>query len=149
MSIKIISHRKLVEVVTYHRYFEHENIPGAGFSFDCDEHGNLDEEKYAKEKPVAYGSYKQCLTGIVNITDGPSKVKDRGVQKYEHHYWESAIGECVCGEEVYLSGFTNTCDKCERDYNGSGQELAPRSQWGEETGESLADILGPSTDDDW
>jgi hypothetical protein len=49
-------------------------------------------------------------------------------------------GTCVCGEEVEFSGFTNTCE-CGRDYNSSGQELAPRSQWGEETGESLADIL--------
>lgn len=41
---------------------------------------------------------------------------------------------------VTLQGFTNTCD-CGADYNGSGQRLAPRSQWGEETGESVSDIL--------
>ncbi len=34
-----------------------------------------------------------------------------------------------------------TCDRCGADYNSSGQMLADRSQWGEETGESLADIL--------
>lgn len=56
------------------------------------------------------------------------------------HYRHPAIGRCHCGAEVALSGFTNTCE-CGRDYNMSGQELAPRSQWGEETGESLADIL--------
>lgn len=47
---------------------------------------------------------------------------------------------CECGLSVYLHGFTNTCE-CGRDYNMSGQELAHRSQWGEETGESLSDIL--------
>ena len=51
--------------------------------------------------------------------------------------------EC-CGQEFYLDGFTNTCGECGADYNSSGQMLAPRSQWGEETGETAADIL--STD---
>ena len=49
--------------------------------------------------------------------------------------------ECNCGKTVEISGFTNTC-QCGRDYNFSGQELAPREQWGEETGESLSEILG-------
>jgi hypothetical protein len=54
---------------------------------------------------------------------------------------EPAVGACNrCGAHVTLSGFTNTC-RCGADYNMSGQELADRSQWGEETGESVADIL--------
>lgn len=143
--MKIISHRKLIEHVSYSKFFEHEKYPGSGCAFDSDEHGNVDEARLAKEKPLAFENYKKCLKGVLDN----SKVIDRGVQKYEHHYWEPAIGECTCGCQVELYGFTNTCDDCERDYNMSGQELAPRSQWGEETGESLADILGPSTNDDW
>jgi hypothetical protein len=46
-----------------------------------------------------------------------------------------------CGEPLECSGFTNTCPTCGADYNWTGQRLAPRSQWGEETGESLADIM--------
>lgn len=42
---------------------------------------------------------------------------------------------CDCGETVICDGFTNTCDRCGRDYNWNGTLLAPRSQWGEETGE--------------
>jgi hypothetical protein len=54
---------------------------------------------------------------------------------------EPAVGQCdVCGQYVDLCGFTNTCD-CGADYNMSGQRLAGREQWGEDTGESLADIL--------
>lgn len=45
---------------------------------------------------------------------------------------------CVCGREVYLREFTNTCE-CDRDYNLNGNLLAPRSQWGEETGEHWTD----------
>lgn len=50
------------------------------------------------------------------------------------------IGKCECGEEIILDCFTNTCE-CGRDYNMSGQLLAPRSQWGYETGETASDIL--------
>lgn len=46
------------------------------------------------------------------------------------------IVKCACGEDVYCSGFTNTCDKCNADYNFNGVMLAPREQWGEETGET-------------
>ncbi len=46
-----------------------------------------------------------------------------------------------CGQWLLCAGFTNTCEHCGTDYNMSGQALAPRYQWGEETGESLADIL--------
>jgi len=59
---------------------------------------------------------------------------------------QPAIGLCDCGEEVVLGGFTNTCHNCGADYNSSGQRLAPRSQWGSDTGESVADILMADTD---
>lgn len=47
---------------------------------------------------------------------------------------------CECGQELFCPNFTNTCD-CGRDYNWAGQLLAPRSQWGEETGETAEQIL--------
>jgi hypothetical protein len=51
-----------------------------------------------------------------------------------------ALWKCDCGEELECPDFTNTCE-CGADYNSGGQRLAPREQWGEETGESLSDIL--------
>lgn len=43
-----------------------------------------------------------------------------------------------CKTEVVLdSGWANECEKCGTEYNGSGQRLAHRSQWGEETGEKF------------
>lgn len=53
--------------------------------------------------------------------------------------------KCSCGETVYLDGDT-CCDRCGRLYNGWGQRLCDPRYWGEETGETLADILGPSHD---
>ena len=47
---------------------------------------------------------------------------------------------CGCGKTVDCTGFTNTCS-CGKDYNWNGALLAPRDQWGEETGETAADIL--------
>lgn len=46
---------------------------------------------------------------------------------------------CDCGEECELAGFTNTCE-CGAEYNMSGALLAPREQWGEETGEHASDL---------
>jgi len=54
---------------------------------------------------------------------------------------EPAVARCHCGHPIALAAFTNTCSKCGSDYNAFGQALAPRSQWGEETGESLEEIL--------
>lgn len=50
--------------------------------------------------------------------------------------------ECYCGRKVICRNFTNTCD-CGRDYNFAGSLLAPRSQWGEETGEHWTDCYNP------
>ena len=48
-----------------------------------------------------------------------------------------------CCRRISLESFTNTCYTCGADYSLQGDRLAPRSQWGLETGESIADILGP------
>lgn len=46
-----------------------------------------------------------------------------------------------CGKDLECDSFTNTCGQCGADYNMSGQRLAAREQWGEETGETASDIL--------
>ena len=56
--------------------------------------------------------------------------------------------ECDCGETVTCYGFTNTCE-CGLDYNMSGQRLASRSQWGEDTGEHPSDVARITGDEDW
>jgi hypothetical protein len=55
------------------------------------------------------------------------------------------VVRCDCNREVLCDRFTNTCE-CGVDYNGSGQLLASREQWGIETNESVADILAADTD---
>lgn len=51
-----------------------------------------------------------------------------------------AIIQCDCEAPLELSrSWANSCE-CGAEYNGSGQQLAPRSQWGEETGEHSSDF---------
>jgi hypothetical protein len=50
-------------------------------------------------------------------------------------------GKCDgCGRRVELDAFTCPCE-CGCDYNMDGWLLTDRAQWGEETGETAADIL--------
>ncbi len=51
------------------------------------------------------------------------------------------IIRCGCGCKIEFEGGDEDCPRCHTSYNAFGQELAPREQWGCETGESLADIL--------
>lgn len=66
-------------------------------------------------------------------------------EEFEDELWQMAYKpfaevvkiECRnCQHEVELTNaWANACPNCHVEYNGSGQMLAPRSQWGEETGE--------------
>jgi hypothetical protein len=114
--------------------FENLDFPGSGWSFPCDALGRVFEDELA---PAVKRILAACLSGI-NDGDRVSKAE---VKSYTHSHHRPAIARCVCGQDIELSGFTNTCDKCGRDYNSSGQSLAPRSHWGEETEESPEDIL--------
>lgn len=136
-----IKNRERIESVSYTRDFDYQGEVGWGFGFPCDEHGNVDVDEL---NPCARENFAACLAGEAN----GRPVVDRGVKECRGSYVEPAIGLCDdCGAEVYLDGFTNTCD-CGADYNMSGQRLAPRCQWGEETGESVADILSVDYDGD-
>jgi len=56
------------------------------------------------------------------------------VRHIEEGHRSIPVVQCNCNREVECWDFTNTCE-CDADYNFAGQRLAPRSQWGEETGE--------------
>jgi hypothetical protein len=126
--MQIIKHRKHVTVVSYFHSFDYEGTENHGFAFDCNERGVV-----CLKSAASQANYEACLAGFAN----GSKVVDRGIKRREHSYFESAEGRCSCGRTVALdSSWANTCD-CGREYNGSGQLLAARSQWGEETGEQF------------
>ena len=131
--MEIIQQRETTHIIIHERVFDYEGERDWGCRFDSDEHGNVDLDKLAS---AGRANYEACLTGTLN----DHKVIDRGVNSYEQHDTEPAVGKCECGEEVYLTSFTNTCE-CGADYNMSGQRLAPREQWGAETGEHWTECV--------
>ena len=46
--------------------------------------------------------------------------------------------QCDCGTHLTLYNWWSTECDCGLEYNGSGQQLAPRRFWGEETGETFS-----------
>lgn len=116
--------------IDYYREFSFRLEHGRGCSFPCDKNGKLHDDMCQSAKQ----NYENCMNGTYDVIDN-------GIVPYTTSWIEHAQGKCECGHIITLATFTNTCEKCGRDYSISGQSLAPRSQWGEETGESLQDIL--------
>ena len=127
--MKIIKDVTFEEWTEYRWEFNWTDGRGGGFAFDCDADGNPTNESECSRE-----NFRKCRSGEF-------EVEDLGIKRYSYRQKSSAIGRCDCGEEVDLYGFTNTCYGCGSDYNSAGQLLAPREQWGEETGETLDEIL--------
>jgi hypothetical protein len=129
--MEIIKQRERVHVEKYALSFmwNGDKYPGAGFSFDCDKDGNV----FPLTNEAAQENYDGCISGKFDV-------RREGVVDYSYYYTSPKEGKCHCGRIVQLDHFTNTCD-CGADYNSSGTLLADRSQWGEETGEHLSDIM--------
>ncbi len=115
--MEIIRKFRRVTVIEYGLFYEDKEDLGSGYSFPCDENGNILEKEMNVERQE---SLQKCL-----------KEKERRLpvlQKYEHSYPLHAIGRCSCGQEVELYCDANECN-CGRLYNLFGQALAPYSQW--------------------
>lgn len=127
----LISRRQHIDRVSYSLVCEHVDASGkvrergCGFRFDCDAQGNVDESAMF---PAGLANLRAIRSGAIPCT--PLTVERR---TYVEHV--PAVCRCECGKPVTLhSGWSNECD-CGLEFNGSGQLLAPRSQWGHETGE--------------
>ena len=128
--MKIIQRGERVELTRYYRMFDDPECVGAGAMFACDPTG----EPAEPEHPAGRDNLRDCLSGA-------SGYIDRGAVAFGESYTTPTLGKCDCGHILTLDAFTNTCRKCGSDYNSSGQSLAPRSQWGWDTGETLDEIL--------
>ena len=130
--MNILQPSRTEEDVEHFLMYVYVDDADAGFMFPCDATGT----PLLEGCPAAQANYKACLRGEVN----GRAVEFVGLTQRVHYRHIPAEGRCACGRLVLLDGFTSTCD-CGRDYDSSGQLLAPREQWGEETGEPPADIL--------
>jgi hypothetical protein len=132
--VKIIRRAERINETEYWLVFDFKGAKNWGYSFQCDEYGAVDREALPPEG----------LANLIACENGEHDVELPRIQEYEVAANIPGLGECdACGTVVMLIGFTNTCDKCGADYNLSGQRLAPRQQWGEETGEHWTDIIRP------
>jgi len=121
-------------MVRYHREFSYKGKNRhSGFSFLCTQDGIPIKDAWGPEAQI---NWDKCNSGEYDVID-------HGVEKEEWDYTHPATIDCNrCGTEITLhSSWANSCDKCGVEYNGSGQQLAPRSQWFEDTNECEADVL--------
>ena len=141
--MKIIKERKHVSGTLYDLRFDVEGTVGSAYRFPCTKDGDV---ILSSSYSGAEENLRLCRTGLIR----GERVSKGYIDKWENNYNLPAIGMCErCDNEVDLTGFTNTCNICDADYNLDGQLLAPRSQWGEETGETASNILGPSNGDEF
>lgn len=132
--LKNFTPRKLVETTQYELVFRLEDDCGSTFAFECDESGNVCRDTLPE---LALHNLDLCLKSEV---DGYA-VRHGVIRSHEQSYVEDGSGECICGRHVAITrSWANACGGCGREYNGSGQLLADRSCWGEETGESVTDM---------
>jgi hypothetical protein len=131
VKLEIVQSREVTREPEHRREFHKVGArPGDSyFSFICAEDGTV--KPFCAETVV---SFERCLRGVA------AGIWIESRRTLEWRRTIPARGRCVCGAEVALSGFTNACD-CGRDYDMGGSLLAPREQWGEETGETAAQIL--------
>lgn len=86
---------------------------------------DMGREEWSEEKDIGYQNFLRV-----------SRSGDFELGYYENKFYYRESAQILCCEEwLSLGKFTNTCPHCKTDYNGSGQVLAPRKFWGEETGE--------------
>lgn len=135
---KLIRRSEITEHVHYLLCFDVYE-PGGGFAFPCDAAGGVDEENLNSD---ARANLARCRAGD-EFRYGDGTVGRAGkpyVQTFRSRSKRPAVYECeACGAELECDAFTNTCG-CGADYNWAGQRLAPREQWGEETGEHWVDV---------
>jgi hypothetical protein len=138
---KFLKRSQRVVHVEYALYFERDNGLGGGWGPSCDKDGNVSQEELAA-KPIARQEWERVQDCIARGV--PTGYLEPIIHEYRNRYVEPAVIECdTCQRPVTLhSAIENEC-ACGAIYNMSGQALAPRECWGEETGETYADIVGP------
>jgi hypothetical protein len=126
----LLSPRSYKTVISYRLTCEHTNPDGSviesgwGFSFDCDAEGN----PLPGMNPIARANLEDCKAGRISVT--PLEL-----HRSEREVMSPPVIRCDCGQKLTLwNSWATSCD-CGREFNGSGQLLADRAQWGEETGE--------------
>lgn len=129
--------------------FEHVGTDDSWLEFDVDEHGEPISlcGKKNFNAPAGMINYIRAILGpewapTIHEVEAPSEfeVVNLGIVTTTYQRRIYRVGLCDCGRKVHLMRGTNPCS-CGLDYNMFGELLAPREDWGEETGEHWTDIV--------
>jgi hypothetical protein len=121
---QFIQKRRRTETFSYSLDFDYADEKGSGFSFPCDEHGNVNLFNCSD---VGRQNFAKCLSGDM---DGKPMIA-LGVIPHVTYWMEPAIIRCDCGADVTLHTDGVQCDQCKQTYNLVGQRLRPESEWEE------------------
>ena len=115
--MEIIKQPEHKRTVLYTREFDDAKNPnsGRGFSFDCDENGEV-----FRFNENAFQCFLECI-------EGKHCVIDKGLKKHDTFYRSPAIGKCDCGREIELYDPLDNFCGCGECYNSSGQRVTPSS----------------------
>lgn len=112
MSAKIISQGQIVESKAYDLDFNLIANPTSGYSFDCNEKGEVDTDAFNPDQQMSWAD-----------AHNRDKYHPGRVRTCINRYYEPTVIECDCGAHLSLSDpMTNDC-KCGRAYNSSGQQV--------------------------
>lgn len=115
--MKIIKEREKKEE-TYYTY-DFDRNDGGGFTFPCNSIGEVQLNGCNRE------NYEFCVKN-------KSDFAWHGIVEHRNTYYESAVGECTCGEKVILEAQymgACQCPKCGKWYNIFGQALLDPEFW--------------------
>ncbi len=129
---RIVRPSERKEEISYQLVYDHA-FSGGSYWFPCDAEGKL--------LPYPLASFAKNME---RIQANPGMFAAPRVEKNVNRWTEPAVLACDCDREVVLEGDAR-CE-CGQWYNVLGQKLRPPEQWGEETGETLADILVGGTE---
>ena len=121
MGLKIIKEREPKEIITYSLDFDYKDDSGGGFTFPCNQHGEILRDEMPQ---TAIANYIRCMRD--------NRLTSPYIRTHRNHWVEPAIGKCVCGEQVLLENQymgACQCPKCGQWYNIYGQSLIPPEYW--------------------
>lgn len=130
--MKVVREGKRQVTVERFRVFDYKDEPGGGYMFPCNVRGSVSASKLI---PIALRNYYACRHDFIC----GRKVEDKGIKAISNVDYQPTVIECDCGAHVELRTNSNQCE-CGRWYNMSGQLLVHPRFWGEETGETAAEI---------
>lgn len=114
MGLEIIEHGSVSTVTKYYLYYRWKNRGNTGFSFPCNEVGEiLLNEMGELEQKI----YEACEFGEYS-----KEVELQGMICDSHLKRKHTVGRCVCGEVITLSKFKVQCPKCHSIYTQLGTQ---------------------------